>query len=304
MNLLEELQENLAYGNNGAIKILNLPANWPAYTIKNNNNYGVAVPFNYENEINERFSSCHMYTCTLAIITGQPKKFLILDCSVPRLHHEFATVCAQFVATSEKGTERKELLEAPVDWWKKWRDLLGNKIGDRKPYSVIAEMLILNYLYKNNKKVEWAAVNSGSNDIESDSESYEVKSTIARYGYDIKISGQHQFHTSKKLFLFFCRVEESPTGYSINDIEKVLIKNGYDANKIEQEISSQGFELGSSIRERKYKIHEAARYLIDDSFPKITKDSFPNGHIPNGVKHISYTIDLTGLNREEINDLI
>jgi len=244
-----------------------------------------------------------MYTCTL-LVKGKLEKFLILDCSVPKLHHEFATVCTQFVATNEKGQERKELLEDPVGWWKKWRDLLGNKVGDRKPYSVIAEMLILNYLYKKNKKVEWAAVNSGSNDIESDTESYEVKSTIARYGYDIKISGQHQFHSTKRLYLFFCRVEESPTGYSINDVKELLIKNGYDSNKIEEEISSQGFEFGSSIRERKYKIHESARYLIDDAFPKITKDSFPDGHIPTGIKHITYTIDLTGLEREEIKDLI
>lgn len=73
----------------------------------------------------------------------------------------------------------------------------------------------LDDLYTQDNTVEWTAVNSGSHDIEGNESSYEVKSTVKRYGATITISGQHQLQSLKRLQLYFCRLEQSRTGISI-----------------------------------------------------------------------------------------
>jgi hypothetical protein len=294
MAILEEIREYFASTQNGARDMKSLSPKYLAMVIRSNEGYGVAVIFDDERDISEKFANSKLYTQTLAI-GGEEKKYLILSCALDSLRYEFATVCAQFVEPGIEGVDRKNLLEDPLAWWKQWRELLGNAISQRKPYSIIAEMIVLDELYIHDNTIEWSAVNAGSHDIEGNQESYEVKSTIKRYGATITIAGQHQLQSLKRLQLYFCRLEKSKTGVSINDMKIKLVSDGYDKEKMEQQLYHLGYEYGSSVREEKYKVLEKRKYEVDDKFPKITKSSFKNDHIPESVIQITYTIDLDGL---------
>lgn len=294
MEILEEIREYFASTQNGARDIKSLSPEYPAMVIRSNEGYGVAVIFDDERDISEKFANSNLYTQILAI-GGEEKKYLILRCALDSLRYEFATVCAQFVEPGIDGIDRKNLLIDPLAWWKQWRELLGNAISQRQPYSVIAEMIVLDELYVHDNTIEWSAVNAGSHDIEGNQESYEVKSTIKRYGATITIAGQHQLQSLKRLQLYFCRLEQSKMGVSINDMRNKLVSDGYDKEKIEQQLYHLGYEYGSSVREEKYKVLEKRKYEVDDKFPKITKSSFKNDHIPESVIQITYTIDLDGL---------
>lgn len=294
MGILEEIRECFASTQNGARDIKSLTSEYPAMVIRSNEGYGVAIVFDDERDISEKFANSNLYTQKLAI-GGKEKKYLILRCALDSLRYEFATVCAQFIEPGINGIDRKNLLADPLAWWKQWRELLGNAIFQRKPYSVIAEMIVLDELYIHDNTIEWSAVHAGSHDIEGNQESYEVKSTIKRYGATITIAGQHQLQSLKRLQLYFCRLEQSKMGMSINDMKDKLVSDGYDKEKIEQQLYQLGYEYGSSVREEKYKVLEKRKYEVDDKFPKITKSSFKNDHIPESVIQITYTIDLDGL---------
>lgn len=294
MAILEEIRECFASTQNGARDIKSLTSEYPAMVIRSNEGYGVAIVFDDERDISEKFANSNLYTQKLAI-GGKEKKYLILRCALDSLRYEFATVCAQFIEPGINGIDRKNLLADPLAWWKQWRELLGNAIFQRKPYSVIAEMIVLDELYIHDNTIEWSAVHAGSHDIEGNQESYEVKSTIKRYGATITIAGQHQLQSMKRLLLYFCRLEQSKMGVSINDMKDKLVSDGYDKEKIEQQLYQLGYEYGSSVREEKYKVLEKRKYEVDDKFPKITKSSFKNDHIPESVIQITYTIDLDGL---------
>ena len=294
MEILEEIREYFASTQNGARDIKSLLPEYPAMVIRSNEGYGVAVIFDDERDISEKFANSNLYTQILAI-GGEEKKYLILRCALDSLRYEFATVCAQFVEPGIDGIDRKNLLTDPLAWWKQWRELLGNAISQRQPYSVIAEMIVLDELYVHDNTIEWSAVNAGSHDIEGNQESYEVKSTIKRYGATITIAGQHQLQSLRRLQLYICRLEQSQMGVSINDMKNKLVSDGYDKEKIEQQLYQLGYEYGSSVREEKYKVLEKRKYEVDDKFPKITKSSFKNDHIPESVIQITYTIDLDGL---------
>jgi hypothetical protein len=206
--------------------------------------------------------------------------------------YEFASFCAEMLSVGENGNNRKTLLDNPLEWWKRWKELVGNGIKERAIYSVIAEMRVLEHLLKTDSSAEWTATRAGSHDIEGAFECCEVKSTCKRYGAEITVAGQHQLVHKQPLFLYFLRMEQSREGVSVNDMKKRLIRAGYDAGKLEMELQRQGLEHGASIRDEKYKILEKRKYAVDASFPNITRESFKENSFPAGITQIVYTVDL------------
>lgn len=294
MTILEEIREYFASTQNGARDLRAVSEEYPAIVIRNNEGYGVAIEFDDERDISEKFANSRLYTQVLSI-AKEEKKYLILSCFLDSLRYEFATVCTQFVEPGIEGMDRTNLLEDPLAWWKQWRELMGNTISNREAYSVIAEMIALDELYVNDNTVEWTAVNYGSHDIEGNDGSYEVKSTVKRYGATVTIAGQHQLQSLKRLQLYFFRLEKSKSGVSINDMKNKLVEDGYNKEKLEQQLYHLGYEYGTSVREEKFKVLEKRKYEVDKKFPKITKSSFKDDHIPESVIQITYTIDLDGL---------
>lgn len=295
MSLLQEIREGFAsLRTNGAMAIRDLPSDYPAYIIRLADGYGVAIEVDRSMEVSERFNSCRLKTQLLGL-GGANSNFLILSSAFEEYRYEFASLCAEFVAPGVNGTNRSNLLEDPYTWWERWKELVGNTNREQRVYNVIAEMLVLEHKMKTDKTTEWAATRMGTHDIECAEESCEVKSTVKRYGADIVISGQHQLRHIKRLFLYFCRMEESLEGVSINEMKERLIECGYDEGKLEVEIERQGFERGANIRNKKYKLLEKRKYEVDDSFPQITQANFKGERYPDAITHIEYTVDLDGI---------
>lgn len=295
MNTIDEIREGFAsLKTNGLRDITTLPKEYPGYVIRTFEGYGVAIKVDDKIEISEKFNSCRLYNCHL-IFDGKEDNYLILSSVVEEFRYEFASLCTEFVEPGEKGLNRLNLVNNPYSWWEKWRELVGNTSKEQKVYNVIAEMMVLAKKRRDDSSTEWTALKGGSHDIECKNESCEVKSTLKRYGATVTISGQHQLDHVKRLWLYFCRMEESLEGVSINDMKKKLVDEGYNDEKLESELEHQGFEKGSNIRNKKYKILEKRKYEVDNKFPQIVKESFKNDRFPDSVVHIEYTIDLDGI---------
>jgi hypothetical protein len=292
MTILEEIRDAFASMQSyGAMPVKGLDDEYMAYIVRIPDGYGVAIPVDNKMEIAENFNSCKFRTGLLSI-GGVPSNYLMLISAFEEYRYEFASLCTELLNPGENGKDRKALLDNPLNWWKRWKELVGNGIKERAVYSVIAEMYVLEHKLKSDPSAEWTATRMGSRDIECNGESGEVKSTCKRYGAEINISGQHQLEHKKPLYLYFIRMEESLEGISVNDMKKRLVNAGYDSGKLEIELQHQGFERGASIRDRKYRILEKRKYVVDESFPYITKESFKNNQLPSGITHIVYTVDL------------
>lgn len=295
MELVKEIREYFAsLPSPGAMEIRALPAEYPAYVIRIPDGYGVAVEIGRDMEVSEKFNSIKFHTGVMNL-EGRGRNFLILRSAFEEFRYEFAFMCAEFVDPGENGGNRAKILADPYTWWSKWKEMVGNVNRDQRVYNVIAEMMVLDQKYRNDITTEWTAARMGSHDIECAEESYEVKSTIKRYGADIIISGQHQLEHVKRLFIYFCRLEESMEGVSINDMKTQLISDGYDEGKLEVELEKMGFERGANSRNKKYKKLEGRIYEVNDSFPRIVKSSFKNDKYPDAITHIQYTVDLDGI---------
>lgn len=292
MTILEEIRDGFASMKSyGALKINSLEKKYAAFIIRIPDGYGVAIPVHKDMEVAESFNSCKFRTGLISI-DGTPSNYLMLVSAFEEYRYEFAFLCAELLSPGANGQDRKALIENPLDWWRRWKELVGNDIKDRAVYSVIAELRVLEHKLSSDPTAEWTATRMGSHDIECVSESCEVKSTCKRYGAEITIAGQHQLVHKKPLYLYFLRMEESHEGISVNDMKKRLTEVGYDPGKLEIELQQQGLEHGASIRNKKYKILEKRMYVVDETFPAITRESFKGNQVPLGIKQIVYTVDL------------
>jgi hypothetical protein len=272
-----------------------LPAKYPAIVFKKQDCYGVSILVDNKMVISERFASVILRTEMLNF-SGSMQNYLSLSCKREDVREQFSTVCAEFVEPGENGVLRDVVASKPLEWWSKWCQLMGNRMVHTQPYDVLGEMIALYYFANNGEKPQWLGPYSGTKDIETNNMSVEVKSTINRYGAHIAISGQFQLQrTEGKLALIFCRFEESGSGYSINCLIEKLCSKGMNREFLIDALENLGYEQGSSVLNKPYKLLEIRQYEIDSSFPAIVPASFVGNKIPDGILKIQYTVDLDGL---------
>jgi SOS-response transcriptional repressor LexA len=298
--LIQEIKEHFAAGLNGLRRIVSLPDDYSAYTYRNAGIYGLAIELPDETEINEAANEVIYSTQTLLKESGE-QNFLLLTCLDEEYRNEFAELSYSFVDPGVNGEKRKALLKDPILWWNRWTELLGDRKSRKGSYDVLAEMIALDYLYQQDKTIRWSASEAGTHDIESDSQSYEIKSTTKKSESHITISSRFQLECSNKLELFFFRLECSQSGFSINDVVESLERHGYDRNLIESQLEAKGFVKGRCTRNIKYSILEVRRFDVDDKFPKIVEKSFKDNVFPKNIIKILYTIDLEGIDYTSLN---
>lgn len=297
MNLADTIKDNFNKGYfNKAMLIEGINSEYPAWTIKQDKYVGVFVPYFRKEDFSEYFSSVRIRTFRNVDVDGTEYDVLMLTCSDMNLRNEFALICSQFAEPGNNGKERDFLINNPEEWWKRWKTLLGNVTSNTETYSLIGELTALEYLMKNNIPARWSGVEKGTHDIETPDNSYEVKSTIARYGYEVTISSIYQMKKSgETLDLIFCRFEQSGLGRSLDDLIDSLVKLGVSENDIEKHMQARSLEKGCTARNIKYKLLEMKSYPVNDDFPVITEHSFKGDKLPPNILKFKYTVDLSGL---------
>jgi len=300
--LIDVIKDNFNKGYfDKAMTINGLPNEFPAWTFKRADWVGVAVPVLRDFTFSEHFSKVKICTEKGVTINGQSHNLIMLTCSETSFRNEFAMICSQFVDPGSDGQARKQLIEKPEIWWAHWKGLLGNVSSDKETYSILGELISLEYFMRKGMHPIWTGKDLATNDIVMDDYNVEIKSTTDRYGYEVTISSIYQLNKSgKKLDLIFCRFERSPSGQSVEDVVKRLKRAGYDADDLEKGLLKYGLEKGCTARNIKYKTIEMKRYSVDSEFPLVTEKSFKNDCLPKSVVKFTYSVDLSGIKAENI----
>ena len=269
---------------------------YPAWTIRFPDSYGVAIPYD-GNDINESFARAKIRSADISLDTGNNTRALLLTTDSTEIKEPFAVLCKALVDPGDNGAQRVIISSSPVLWWKDWKELLGNKNIDDRIYDTLGELCVLQKLINNSEDPEWIGPDGGSYDIETNSRYVEVKSTINRSKTEVTISNQFQlFPPGKPLILVFCRFEPVVLGgISIDSVLEALESIGYNTVLLNSKLELKGFEKGMSSRKKRFVLHEMLMFTINDSFPRITPDSFVGGVMPSGITKINYTVDLSGM---------
>lgn len=293
IKLLNEIQSSFYSKATGIKKIKDF------YIYKKENEYGVALENIYNAKIDESFSNVKIKN-EIIMVNNKQLEILSLMSSLESHKKEFSFFCMQFI----ENDVRKLILQRPLEWWDKWKELIGNKLHNPKPYDLIAELYtILRLLEENKEKVEWKGPVGSSIDITTSLSTYEVKASLVKYENEITISSQYQlgdYQVSNNVV--FYKMEEMDVGISINDVLSKIANNKNSSDKmindINEKLNLKGYRPNMSVMNKKYIIHEIRKYPIDNNFPKISIETFKDNKIPNNIKKISYVINLDNLQYE------
>lgn len=303
MELFEEIKANWKLDIcNKMQEIASLKDTFRAWTIKSFDGYGVAIPYDGV-EIREDFSNASIY-CDQFVSNQNSHKVLVLSSHSKSIDGAFANLCVDFINPGKDGEYREALISSPVKWWMSWKELLGNKTIDERVYDVIGELSVLKYYAQKGLSPKWNGPKQSSYDIELDDCFVEVKSSVNRTKKEVTISSIYQLsNLNKKLYLTFCTFElTAGQGESINSLVKELKTLGYNVATINEALEKKGFGVGKSDRNKTFILHSMYQYGVDDTFPKVTEQSFNNGVLPSGIIDVSYTVDLSGLTSVNLLD--
>lgn len=141
---------------------------YPAWTVRLIDGYGVAIPYDGDADINESFANARIYRAdNIMASDGIMQRAIVLITNAVGIEGPFASLCAELVDPGENGSARAEILASPVDWWKKWKELLGNKNIDERIYDVLGELCVLYTLIKSGEDASWNGPDGTSYDIET-----------------------------------------------------------------------------------------------------------------------------------------
>lgn len=296
MSLVEEIRAAFATSQRGqALSLNKVSLEYPAWVLRFDGWYGVGIPYDNTNVVSEKFANAKLFTRHM-VLGDENYNLLILASTEESLRMEFAAICAEYCEAGISGERRAKLINNPLNWWKSWRNLIGNAVRIKKVYSIISELLLLNHLKKKGFNPVWSGSNGGTHDIEIAGKDYEVKSTLNRYDETITISSQFQMNThQKKLSIVLFRLEPSSNGISINRLVDTLFDNDANRDQVEASLSNMGLEIGTSARETSYNLLEIREYEVDEKFPLLTLESFKENKLPTNIKQITYTLSLENL---------
>lgn len=185
-----------------AHSISELDSQYPGWTVKFSDSYGVAIPYSGNENINEFFSNAHIKSDTLVESNGSEQRAIILTADFSVAEGPFSTLCEELLSPGENGKNRSLISQSPVAWWQEWKELLGNRNIDEKMYDTLGELCVLKYLSSIGEEANWDGPNSSTYDIEIENGFVEVKSTTSRSKREVTISNQFQLDPpGKKLDL-------------------------------------------------------------------------------------------------------
>ncbi len=276
--------------------------NYPAWTIKFEDSYGVAIPALATEIVNENFAGANIRNMLLYPNGSDPVKVIALTTARSDIKSSFSILCASLVEPGKDGEIRDSIVADPIAWWKEWKELLGNKSVDESVYDTLGELCALKWLVNCREDAVWNGPCGASNDIETEKRFVEVKSTIVRDRREVTIHNHFQLNPpDKPLYLVLCQFEEAVyNGISIESIIEEFEQLGYNTADLEEKLEQKGLPIGRILRNKSYILHDMLLYKVDEKFPRITPEMFVGGVLPIGITKITYTVDLSGLAAESI----
>jgi hypothetical protein len=187
---------------------------------------------------------------------------------------------------------------------REWADLLkATRSGEAT--GLAGEILVMRYLasiYGKPAWKWWQGIHGSVRDIVFDRDdgdlgkAWEVKTTVARAGWKVTVNGLHQVSATDALSFVCVRLESVKSGgFTLADLLKDVPSEVLPANFLEDLRASGEYDS------EQWKLIEAARFQVNESFPRIGPDSFASGSPPDRVLGISYTVDLGGLPCSEVD---
>jgi hypothetical protein len=145
--------------------------------------------------------------------------------------------------------------------------------------------------------ISWQGPRGARHDFVGDGISLEVKATLARDGWRLRVHGLSQldFSSDASLFVGAVRLELSAaSGETVPGIIEKVVQLGVERREILEVLLLAGYDVRDEehYEQSRFSVLETRVFEVGSSFPRMVPASFLDGCVPVGVEDVHYTIDL------------
>ena len=185
-----------------------------------------------------------------------------------------------------------------------WRDLLGGSgtgkgLSASQALGLFGELCVLKQLAQISPiSVEsWLGPEGNPHDFSQGPNALEVKTTASATSLACQIHGITQLESpvNGNLYLAFLRLVQRPgVGLSLSELISELYSLGVSRSALRTKLKTLGYEENQEdpFLNKKWEVKDQYVWSVRDKFPRLTKDSFNGGNLPDGVLGLNYSIDL------------
>lgn len=247
-----------------------------------------------------RSGGVHLVTRSLIDESGQ-RQFLDLACQKPHLSGVFAHLAEEALGSLCKAPANP--LQACRQTLQRWRELLDREapaiLSTEALCGLFGELWHLAAVVNLNAGGinTWQGPNGARHDFAMDGLGLEVKATLRRDEWNLRIHGLTQLDKPENTTLYLCamRLElNGASGVAVPDIIQQILEIGVDRHELISRLSLVGYDLRDEAHYRKsrFALLDLRLHEVSGDFPRLTASSFESGVAPTGVLDIHYTIDL------------
>lgn len=212
----------------------------------------------------------------------------------------FAEIADEIVHRISNSSAPLGAVEGTIaDFRELLREAGGQSVADSKIYGLIGELVILRNLAQiTPAAVEaWTGPYDQRHDFRCRENALEVKTSSRADATTVSISSCEQLlePVGGSLTLVHVRVERADKGdLFVAGIVSDILACGVAKTALEKRLAAVGcLNAGSPEWNRiRCDLEGLTAYRVGSGFPRITAAQFPNGHLPDGIDSIVYTIDL------------
>lgn len=290
-------------------RLSGLPLDRPVYVGKDNiglHHVLIGVPKNEDLIIQFHTRGLNVGISKFKIGSNEEANYVDLTCENPQQNSTFSAVSSDIIQ-SIRRTDRdiQTAVESALQRWKDFWSARTGGLGLEETLGIFGELwLILRWFPKvsNVSLGMWQRTEKSIHDFQCADFSIEVKTARSRGSAEpthyISSIDQLDAPLQGKLYLFSLQVTEdalsSNTLHHLVSLIMDKIGDDYIAfSSFKDKILSRGYTFeDNGFPTKGFKILSERLYLIEEGFPKITRNSFVPKGIPDGIGDLHYSLDM------------
>ena len=212
----------------------------------------------------------------------------------------FAEVAVEILRRIREGSAPVTAVGGTLQEFKELlRDGVGADVSDSKVIGLIGELLVLQSLCaRTPHAVEaWTGPLDQRHDFRRSEMALEVKTSSRADATTVGITSIEQLTAPAggSLVLVHVRIERAQSGsLSVSNLARALKEAGVDTGEIARRLASLGCESSDAAAWNRvqYELEGIAGYRVLEGFPRINAALFAEGRLPDGIRSVSYIVDL------------
>jgi hypothetical protein len=243
-------------------------------------------------------------------VQGGRQYFADLVCLKSDLRWLFATMAADVILRIEERptADPVALTRACLGAWRGLFASGGRPLSPKQLAGLFGELVVLRRLLEHSPTAlqTWRGPSRHYHDFVSGPFAIEVKTTLTSEDRIVHIHGLEQLEQpgGGALVLAHLRAESlTDDGTSVPEVVAQLAELVSSA-KLKGLLAAAGYleDHEENYRGLRFRLVEQAWYDVGDTFPRLSRNSFPGGQIPTGLADFQYTLDLTTVTEPPLSE--